>query len=208
MGCAPADRRRRRLGPALLVLAALGSGIGVVCSSPSGASARSDSRAEVRPSRTLEVPGYLYPGARPKPVRITLRNRSGHPIRIVKVRAFVRSTGASGCMPSWFRTKPARNSGGLVLDPRDRITLPVRGMHAPTIRMLESGTNQDACQGARLTLVSRVRTRPKHARMALTGAEADGLLPGTAPLLALPAVATLLLGGIVLAQRRIFGGGR
>jgi hypothetical protein len=209
MGCARQDRWRRRLGPALLALAAIGSGIAVLCSSPSGASARSESRTEVRPSRALEVPGFLYPGARPKPVRITLRNRSGHPIRIAKIRVLVRSTGAPGCLPSWFRTRPARNSGDLVLGAKDRITLPVRGMRAPTIRMLESGTSQDACQGARLALAYRVRTRPKHARMALADAEQDDrLLSRPAPLLALPAVAALLLGGIALAQRRHSRGGQ
>jgi hypothetical protein len=184
------------------MLVALGSGIAVALSSPAGANTRGDSPTEVRASRAIDVPGFLYPGGRAKPVRVTLRNRSGHAIRITRVSVAVRATGASGCRASWFRIRPARSKRGLLLRARQQVTLPERGMRAPTIRMLESGTNQDACQGARLTLVYRAKTRPKRAPVALAGAEREDRWEGLTSLLALPIAAVILLGARMLAGRR------
>jgi hypothetical protein len=113
----------------------------------------------------------------------------------------VRATGRPDCPTAWFRTKPAKRKRGVLVRGKGRVTLPARGMRAPTIAMIESGTNQDSCQGARLTLMAEARS--KRARVALAASsEQEGQLVGPALRVLLPVAAVLLLGARLLSDRR------
>jgi hypothetical protein len=188
---------------AVIALVALGMGIGSACSSPSGASARSFSLAGAPSVRKVSVPGFLYPGAAPTPIRLTLKNRSGRTITVKKVSVVVNGTSAPGCSTAWFQTTPVKGEKALTLHAKRGVTLPTRKMPAPTIAMIESGANQDACQGARLTLSFKPKSkRAKTARVALASAEGGDGPGGTTALLALPLAAGLLVGARGLANWR------
>jgi hypothetical protein len=186
--------------PALLALLAFGTGTAAAHSSPPGADAGSAAWTGHRAALKVRVPGLLYPGAPPRPIRVRVKNRSAHPIRITRVSVDVRATGSPDCPTAWFRTKPARRKRGVLVRGKGRITLPARGMRAPTIAMIESGTNQDACQGARLTLVAQARS--KRARVALASSEQESQLVGPALRVLLPVAAVMLLGARLLSERR------
>jgi hypothetical protein len=95
----------------------------------------------------------LYPGLAALAISVTLTNRNTVAIRVTEVTTRLQSTGAPGCSPSWFRVSQARIPlGGIAVPAHGSVTLPVQGATAPTIRLVESGTNQDACENARLTL--------------------------------------------------------
>src|SRR3954452_11479781 len=104
--------------------------------------------------------GLLYPGAKGSSVPVTLQNPSGETVYFTRVLVTVESTGDSRCRPDWFQTSTAEVSAkGIAVPPRSSIRLPAGGLRAPTIRMLDSGTNQDACQNARLTLSYRTQAQ-------------------------------------------------
>jgi hypothetical protein len=186
---------------ALIALVALGSGIAAACSLPVGASAHGDSWAPARAVGPVTVSGFLYPGAPPSPVRVTVWNRTGHPILIKKVRVAVRSISAPGCSTSWFRTTPAKKKRGFTVAAKHRVTVPRKGTRAPTIEMVESGTDQNACQGARLTLAAKAKAKTTIAHPSRASSDWRDRVPVPALLLALP-VAGLLLGGRGLARWR------
>jgi hypothetical protein len=186
--------------PALLALLAFGTGTAAAHPSPSGADARSAAWTGHRAALKVRVPGLLYPGAPPRRIRVKVKNRSAHPIRITRVSVDVRETGRPDCPTAWFRTKPARRKRGVLLRGKSRIRLPAQGMRAPTIAMIESGTNQDACQGARLTLMAEARS--KRARVALASSERESRLVGPALRVLLPVAAVMLLGARLLSERR------
>jgi hypothetical protein len=186
--------------PGVLALLAIGTGTAAAHSSPSGADARSAAWPGHRVTLKVRVPGLLYPGAPPRPIRVKIKNRRAHPIRITRVSVDVRATGRPGCPTAWFRTEPARRKRGVVIRPRHRIALPARGLPAPTIAMIESGTNQDACQGARLTL--RAEARSKRARVVPASSEQSSRLVGPTLRVLLPVAAVMLLGARLLSERR------
>jgi hypothetical protein len=187
--------------PALLALLAFGTGTAAAHPSPPGADAGSAAWTGHRAALKVRVPGLLYPGAPPRPIRVRVKNRSAHPIRITRVSVDVRATGSPDCPTAWFRTKPARRKRGVLLRGKSRIRLPAQGMRAPTIAMIESGTNQDACQGTRLMLMAQARS--KRARVALAASsEQEGQLVGPALRVLLPVAAVLLLGARLLSDRR------
>lgn len=100
-----------------------------------------------------DVPQALYPGAGAQNVPLTLTNPNPVPIQVTGLTATVQSTGASGCNPGWFEIAPARiPSGGITVPANGSVTLPTANASPPSIRMIESGTDQDVCQGTHLTL--------------------------------------------------------
>lgn len=118
------------------------------------------SAAQSEMSLTGNVPGLLYPGAKAEPVSVTLENPSGATLYFTRVAVTVQSTDASGCRPDWFRTSAAGiPAEGIAVPARSSITLPARGVRAPTIRMLDSGSDQDACQDARVALTYSARAQ-------------------------------------------------
>jgi hypothetical protein len=127
------------------------------------ASALPDVAASAAPSEmnlTGTASGLLYPGAKGSSVPVTLQNPSGETVYFTRVLVTVESTGDSRCRPDWFQTSGVEVSAKRVaVPPGSSIRLPAGGVRAPTIRMLESGTNQDACQNARLTLSYTTRAQ-------------------------------------------------
>lgn len=97
--------------------------------------------------------GMLYPGLAPRDIPVTLSNPNGVTIYVTDIKANLKSTGAPGCNARWFTvTQASLPQSGIAVPPHGTVTLPAQGATAPTVRMIESGTNQDSCQGARLTL--------------------------------------------------------
>jgi hypothetical protein len=95
----------------------------------------------------------LYPGLAALAISVTLSNRNTVAIHVTEVTTRLQSTGAPGCSARWFRVSQARIPlGGIAVPAHGSVTLPVQGATAPTIRLVESGTNQDACENARLAL--------------------------------------------------------
>jgi large repetitive protein len=98
-----------------------------------------------------DVPNPLYPGASAQVIPVTLTNPNNVPIYVTSLSASLQSTSAAGCNTSWFQTGAANiPSGGITVPANGQTTVPAAD--APTLKMLESGTNQDACKGASLTL--------------------------------------------------------
>ncbi len=95
----------------------------------------------------------LYPGAAAQPLILTLTNANSLAIHVTSLTASVSPISASGCAQSWFAVTPASlPAAGIVVPGNGQVTLPVQGARPPSIRMLDSDTNQDACEGANLTL--------------------------------------------------------
>jgi hypothetical protein len=100
--------------------------------------------------------GMLFPGLSPLEIPVTLSNPNPGTIYVTEVSASLQSTGAPGCRAKWFEIAPATiPEGGIAIPPLGSVTLPAEGATAPTIRLIESGTNQDSCQGVRLMLAYR-----------------------------------------------------
>ena len=94
-----------------------------------------------------DVNGSLYPGE-DAGIALQLTNPNSDPIEVTSLTGEVSSTGVDGCDPSWFIvTMPTIPPGG--------ITVPANGSLAPdgaSVEMVDSGTSQNACEGATLTL--------------------------------------------------------
>ena len=157
--------------------------VAVACSAMFPVEAHGQSSAPLRVSVTGQVPGQLYPGAAPTSIPVTLTNPTGRTLFFGRVSVDVRNTGSDACSPDWFRTGVVSiPKGGIAVPAKSAITLPERGIPGPTIQMRESGTDQNACQAATLT-VSYVATPgngvaghatppgrgPGHGELAFTG---------------------------------------
>ncbi len=95
----------------------------------------------------------LYPGQGALAIPVTVSNPNTVTVYVTELTTSLQSTGAPGCSVNWFRVSQVSiPPGGIVVAPRGSVTLPAQGAAAPTIQLTESGTNQDACQNARLTL--------------------------------------------------------
>ena len=127
--------------------------VAVACSAMFPVEAHGQSSAPLRVSVTGQVPGQLYPGAAPTSIPVTLTNPTGRTLYFARVSVDVRDTGSDACSPDWFRTGAVSiPEGGIAVPAKSAITLSGRGMPGPTIQMRESGTDQNACQAATLTV--------------------------------------------------------
>jgi hypothetical protein len=143
--------------PALVSLLA---GVAIACSLSSSTSAQGRSWASANVNMRVRVPIPLQPGARAESVHVDLRNPTSATIDINRLAVRVRSTDAPGCNQAWFRTKPAKvPSKGIAVQAHSSVTLPAQGASPPRIRMIESGSNQDACKNAQLRLSYAYTTR-------------------------------------------------
>ena len=97
-------------------------------------------------------PPLLYPGAGPSPLPVTLSNPNPDQIQVTSLSAAV-TAGPAGCDP-WANVRiepsPVSSADPLVIPGGG--TLPVTAAQAPTIELVESGTNQDACRGGSFSL--------------------------------------------------------
>jgi hypothetical protein len=102
---------------------------------------------------TGAVPQLLYPGGAAVAVPVTLTNPNSTAIYVTSLAATVQSTGSSACSADWFAIVASTiPSAGVQVPANGSVMLPASGATAPTIRMIDSHTNQNACSGARLTL--------------------------------------------------------
>jgi large repetitive protein len=98
-----------------------------------------------------DVPNPLYPGAAAQAIALKVTNPNNVTIFVTALSASVQSTGATGCNTTWFQTAAASiPSAGISVPANGSVTIPTA--NDPTLQMVESGTNQDACVGAHLTL--------------------------------------------------------
>lgn len=101
------------------------------------------------------APSLLYPGAAAAPIAVKLTNPSSLAISVTALTVTLSAGGLpAGCDAAWFAFAPSSLSPShpVVVAAGGSVTLPAQGATAPTVRMLESGTNQNACRGANLTL--------------------------------------------------------
>lgn len=92
--------------------------------------------------------GSLYPGAAAQSFPLTIVNPNASAITVTSLSVSVKSTSAAGCSTSWFAlTQPAQS---FTVPGKGSATL--TGSQAPTIAMIDTATNQDACKEAKLTL--------------------------------------------------------
>jgi hypothetical protein len=97
-------------------------------------------------------PPLLYPGAGPSPLPVTLSNPNPDPIQVTSLSAAV-TGGPAGCDPSVnvrVEPSPASSADPLVIPAGG--TLPVAAAQAPTVELVEIGTNQDACRGGSFSI--------------------------------------------------------
>ena len=98
--------------------------------------------------------GALYPGGPAKPISLTLNNPSGVPIYVMSVNVAVETSSLpAGCSAAGYRvTQATFPAAGIAVPADSSISLPAQGATDPSIQMIDTGTNQDACESANLTL--------------------------------------------------------
>jgi hypothetical protein len=124
-----------------------------------GNSDKFEFKVTVEPATTFTMsgsaPGRLYPGAAATPIAVKLTNANASAISVTALTVTLSASGLpAGCSAGWFAFAPSSLSPAtpVVVPAGGSVTLPAQGQTAPTIQMLESGTNQDACRNAQLTL--------------------------------------------------------
>jgi hypothetical protein len=97
--------------------------------------------------------GPLYPGEEPTPIRVVITNPNSKTITIESLRVTA-SGGSPGCNPAKNLALTAPDLGNVTLriPAHGTLTLPNASVPAPTIALIESGVNQDACQNAKFDL--------------------------------------------------------
>jgi hypothetical protein len=99
--------------------------------------------------------GLLYPGGGAQPIAVTLSNPNVAPISVTSLTATLQAASLpSGCGTASFEITQSDISGtqDVQVPPVGSVTLPSQGATTPFIQMVDTGTNQDACHGATVTL--------------------------------------------------------
>ena len=98
--------------------------------------------------------GALYPGASAEPIALTLSNPNGVQIYVTNVTVTLASSSLPvGCSASGYVVNQASiPTAGVAVPPNGSVSLPGQGATLPSIQMIDTGTNQDACQNAQLQL--------------------------------------------------------
>lgn len=105
-----------------------------------------------------DVPDVLYPGIAAAPIAVTLSNPNNASIQVTSLAASLDpSSLPAGCQASWFEITQAdvSVSRAVSVPAHGSVMLPAQGASAPMIQMIDSGTDQDACRGAHLTISYR-----------------------------------------------------
>lgn len=120
---------------------------------------RRDQPAQTGGGARLTITGgpaaQLYPDAVPQPILLRLTNPNSDPIIVTRLSVEIQpSSLPAGCDPAAFVITSSSISAAdpIRLGSRGSVTLSSGGFAAPTIRMLDTRTNQDACAGASLAL--------------------------------------------------------
>jgi hypothetical protein len=103
---------------------------------------------------TGDVSGLLSPGAPARAIPLKLTNPNDATIFVTGLTASLQASSLpAGCAASNYRIAPASIPGtGITVPAHASVTLPVQGAAAPTIQLIETFTNQDACERASLVL--------------------------------------------------------
>jgi hypothetical protein len=103
---------------------------------------------------TGQASGRLYPGGTPQAIPLTLGNPSDETIYVTNLGAALQvSRLPPGCSPDGFQVRqPRLPLTGVVVPARTTVTLPTPAVGAASIQMIDTGSNQDACQNAALPL--------------------------------------------------------
>jgi hypothetical protein len=104
---------------------------------------------------TGDAPGALYPGAAAQAIAVTVHNPNNAPIQVTSVTAALASSGLpSGCQGGWFQIVQSSVSTAtpVQVPANGSVTLPAQAASAPTIAMIDSGTVQNACEDAHITI--------------------------------------------------------
>jgi hypothetical protein len=112
-------------------------------------------RVQTSVTITGNAQGTLYPGADPSPIPLTLSNAASSRVSISGLTVSIDGSQLpTGCDLSSFQLTQSNVSSIQPLDvPADgTVTLPAQGVTAPSISMLDTSANQDACEGTTLTL--------------------------------------------------------
>jgi hypothetical protein len=98
--------------------------------------------------------GGLYPGAGAQAVPLTLSNPGAETIYVTGLGVTLQvSRLPPGCSADGFQIRePSLPAAGVVVPARSTVTLPTPALGAASIQMIDTGSNQDACQGAALAL--------------------------------------------------------
>jgi hypothetical protein len=93
------------------------------------------------------APGLLYPGGDAKPIAVTLHNPNEIPISVTTVTVALHTADfPAGCDSSAFQVAQAAiPAAGVQVPANGSVTLPAQGATAPTVRMVDSG-DQDDCK--------------------------------------------------------------
>jgi hypothetical protein len=97
-------------------------------------------------------PPLLYPGAGPSPLPVTLSNPNPDPIEVTSLSAVITAAPAGCTARENVRVEPSPVSSADPLVVPAGGTLDVTAAQAPTIELVENGTNQDACRGGSFSL--------------------------------------------------------
>lgn len=104
---------------------------------------------------TGDAPGLLYPGAAAQSIPVTLHNPNSTPIVVTSLAATLAPSGLpTGCDSAWFQIAQSNvaNTTPVQIPANGSVTLPAQGASTPSIRMIDSHSNQDACKTAHLTI--------------------------------------------------------
>jgi hypothetical protein len=103
---------------------------------------------------TGSATGALYPGAAGEPIAVTISNPNAVPIYVTSVTVTLNTSSLpAGCSASGYEINQASiPAAGVIVAANGSISLPAQGASAPSVQMLDTGTNQDSCQNAQLGL--------------------------------------------------------
>jgi hypothetical protein len=103
---------------------------------------------------TGNATGTLYPGWLRMGLTVTLSNPNSVPISVTSLTASVDASRLpAGCNPDWFNVVQSNVSASQpeTVPANGSVTLPDGSVTGPSVRMIDTNTNQDACQGATVT---------------------------------------------------------
>jgi hypothetical protein len=106
--------------------------------------------------------GLLYPGAEPVAIPVTLSNRTAAAIFVTSLTVSLDASSVpAGCAPGGFRITQSSVTAGRPIEvpAGGSVTLPADDASVPAIEMVDTHTNQDACEAASLTLDYAGRAR-------------------------------------------------
>ncbi|HEY7602918.1 MAG TPA: hypothetical protein VH760_01565 [Gaiellaceae bacterium] len=130
----------------VLAIAALAVGLGTGAFAYFSSTGSGAGTATVGSSAAVQLSspsvGPLYPGGGNVPVTVTIHNPGGGSEYVNQVSGSVADN--TGCLGSWFQVDSVSYAGTLAAGASDTVST--------NVRMVDSGTNQDLCQGKSMNI--------------------------------------------------------